>query len=169
MNTMHLIIGNLCSLLAMLTDSISSTRKTSKDVLRVQNISQLIYCIGTVILKGYSGAVQNAVSFLRNLAAIHNVQSKAVQWVLAALGVVLGVAFNNLGLIGLLPVAANLGYTIAVFRFQNNERALKTAFMICVFCFSIFNIALYNVVGVASNTVVAVTAAISLIKTRKKD
>ena len=168
MNYITLILGNLCSIFAMVSDSASAAQKTHAGVLRVQNISQLIYCIGTVILKGYSGAVQNAVSFLRNLAAIHNVQSKAVQWILAALGVVLGVAFNNLGLIGLLPVAANLGYTIAVFRFQNNERALKTAFMICVFCFSIFNIALYNVVGVASNTVVAVTAAISLIKTRKK-
>lgn len=169
MNTTHLIIGNLCSLLAMLTDSFSSTRKTTKDVLRVQNVSQLIYCIGTVILKGYSGAVQNAVSLLRNLAAIHNVQSKAVQWILAALGVVLGVAFNNLGLMGLLPVVANLGYTIAVFRFQNNERALKTAFMLCVFCFAIFNIALYNLVGMVSNLIVAATAAISLIKTPRKD
>ena len=168
MNTTHLIIGNLCSLLAMLTDSFSSTRKTTKVVLRVQNVSQLIYCIGTVVLKGYSGAVQNAVSFLRNIAAIRNIQSKAVQWTLTALGVVLGVAFNNLGLIGLLPVVANLGYTIAVFRFRDNERALKTAFMLCVFCFAIFNIALYNVVGVISNTVVAVTAAISLIKTRRK-
>lgn len=169
MNTTHLIIGNLCSLLAMLTDSFSSTRKTTKDVLRVQNVSQLIYCIGTVILKGYSGAVQNAVSLLRNLAAIHNVQSKAVQWILAALGMVLGVAFNNLGLMGLLPVVANLGYTIAVFRFQNNERALKTAFMLCVFCFAIFNIALYNLVGMVSNLIVAATAAISLIKTPRKD
>lgn len=169
MNTTHLIIGNLCSLLAMLTDSFSSTRKTTKDVLRVQNVSQLIYCIGTVILKGYSGAVQNVVSLLRNLAAIHNVQSKAVQWILAALGVVLGVAFNNLGLMGLLPVVANLGYTIAVFRFQNNERALKTAFMLCVFCFAIFNIALYNLVGMVSNLIVAATAAISLIKTPRKD
>lgn len=169
MNTTHLIIGNLCSLLAMLTDSFSSTRKTTKDVLRVQNVSQLIYCIGTVILKGYSGAVQNAVSLLRNLAAIHNVQSNAVQWILAALGVVLGVAFNNLGLMGLLPVVANLGYTIAVFRFQNNERALKTAFMLCVFCFAIFNIALYNLVGMVSNLIVAATAAISLIKTPRKD
>lgn len=169
MNTTHLIIGNLCSLLAMLTDSFSSTRKTTKDVLRVQNVSQLIYCIGTVILKGYSGAVQNVVSLLRNLAAIHNVQSNAVQWILAALGVVLGVAFNNLGLMGLLPVVANLGYTIAVFRFQNNERALKTAFMLCVFCFAIFNIALYNLVGMVSNLIVAATAAISLIKTPRKD
>ena len=169
MNSFGIIVGNICSLLAMITDSFSSTRKTTKDVLRVQNVSQLVYCIGTVILKGYSGAVQNVVSLLRNLAAIHNVQSKAVQWILAALGVVLGVAFNNLGLMGLLPVVANLGYTIAVFRFQNNERALKTAFMLCVFCFAIFNIALYNLVGMVSNLIVAATAAISLIKTPRKD
>jgi len=66
MNSVSLIIGNLCSLLAMITDSISATRKTPKGVLLVQSLSQLIYCIGTVVLKGYSGAVQNAVSILRN-------------------------------------------------------------------------------------------------------
>ena len=59
MNTLSLITGNVCSLLAMITDSISSTRKTAKGVLWMQSISQMIYFVGTVILKGYSGAVQN--------------------------------------------------------------------------------------------------------------
>ena len=125
MNEINLIIGNVCSLLAMVTDSISSTRKTAKGVLLVQSLSQLIYFIGTVVLKGYSGAVQNAVSILRNFVAIRDIRSKYVEWALVGLGVVLGLAFNNLGFMGLLPVIANFQYTIAVFRFQDNQRALK--------------------------------------------
>ena len=46
---MDIIIGNICSLLAMATDSISSTRKTARGVLLVQCLSQIIYCAGAII------------------------------------------------------------------------------------------------------------------------
>ena len=168
MNEINLIIGNVCSILAMATDSISSTRKTAKGVLLVQSLSQLIYFIGTVVLKGYSGAVQNAVSILRNFVAIRDIRSKYVEWALVGLGVVLGLAFNNLGFMGLLPVIANFQYTIAVFRFQDNERALKISFAIAVGMFAVFNIAIFNVVGVVSNLVVFVTTLAVLMKRVKK-
>ena len=162
------IIGNLCALLAMGTDAISSTRKTAKAMLWMQTLSQVIYCIGTIALKGYSGAVQNAVSIVRNLVAIRQISSAVVEWTLLGLGVVLGLAFNNLGLVGLLPVVANLQYTLAVFRFKDRERALKIAFLISVGLFAIFNLAIYNIVGMLSNSAVCVTTAITLIKTRKQ-
>lgn len=164
MNTVSLIIGNICSLLAMITDAISSTRKTAKSVLWVQNISQLIYFTGTVVLKGYSGAAQNFVSLLRNLVAIRNIQNKFIEWSLAGLGVVLGVCFNNIGILGLLPVIANLQYTLCIFRFKDNERALKVSFWICVGMFILFNLAICNFVGAASNFVVFVTTGISIFK-----
>ena len=167
MNEINLIIGNVCSLLAMVTDSISSTRKTAKGVLLVQSLSQLIYFIGTVVLKGYSGAVQNAVSILRNFVAIRDIRSKYVEWALVGLGVVLGLAFNNLGFMGLLPVIANFQYTIAVFRFQDNQRALKISFAIAVGMFAVFNIAIFNVVGVVSNSVVFITTLAVLLKSGK--
>jgi len=168
MNSVSLIIGNLCSLLAMITDSISATRKTPKGVLLVQSLSQLIYCIGTVVLKGYSGAVQNAVSILRNFVAIRNIENKILEWALALLGVVLGIGFNNLGLMGLLPVIANFQYTLAIFRFKDNERALKISFLISVGMFALFNVAIYNAVGVVSNSVVLISTAVNLVKSRKQ-
>ena len=159
-----LIIGNVCSLLAMVTDSISSSRRTAKGVLMVQNISQLIYCIGAIVLRGYSAAVQNAISILRNFAAMREKQNKWIEYGLIVLGVVLGVCFNNRGIAGLLPVAANLQYSIAVFRFRDNERALKISFMIAVFSFAVFNAVLMNIVGVISNLVVFFAAIANLWK-----
>ena len=167
MSEINLIIGNVCSILAMATDSISSTRKTTKGVLLVQSLSQLIYFIGTVVLKGYSGAVQNAVSILRNFVAIREIHNKYVEWILAGLGVVLGLAFNNLGFMGLLPVIANFQYTIAIFRFRDNERALKISFAIAIGLFAVFNIAIYNVVGMLSNSVVFITTVAVLLKSNK--
>ena len=74
--------------------------------------------------------VQHAVSVVRNLAAIRGVQSKVVEWSLVGIAFVLGVVFNNLGVIGWLPVIANLEYSVAVFRFKENGTALKKALLL---------------------------------------
>jgi hypothetical protein len=168
MNHLDLIVGNLCSLLAMGSNAISSTRKTVKGVLAMQNVSQVIYCFSAIVLKGYSAAVQNAVSFFRNLTAIWNIHSKALEWVLIAAAAVLGVAFNNLGLLGLLPVVGNLQYTLAIFRFKGKERLLKISFLISLVAFVIFNFAIGNYVGVICDSVVIVTTIVVLIRDRKK-
>jgi hypothetical protein len=168
MNHLDLIVGNLCSLLAMGSNAISSTRKTVKGVLAMQNVSQVIYCFSAIVLKGYSAAVQNAVSFFRNLTAIWNIRSKALEWVLIAAAAVLGVVFNNRGLLGLLPVVGNLQYTLAIFRFKGKERLLKISFLLSLVAFVIFNFAIGNYVGVICDSVVIVTTIVVLIRDRKK-
>lgn len=164
-----LIIGNLCNLLAMGANALSSTRKTAKGVLRVQNLSQLMYFITAIVLRGYSAAVQNVVSILRNLAAIRDIKSKAVEWILTAAGVILGIVFNNMGLIGLLPVLGNLQYTLSIFRFKDNERALKMSFLISTVAYVIFNVAIRNYVGAVCDLTVVVTTAVALLKGKKEN
>ena len=73
MGSIDIIIGNLCSLCAMITDSISGTRKTRSQILGIQIISRLFYVVGTIVLKGYSATVQNSVAILRNIAAIKRI------------------------------------------------------------------------------------------------
>ena len=111
--------------------------------------------------------MQNIVSIARNLFAIGNIKSKALEWILLFLGVALGLIFNNLGFMGLLPVIANLQYTISVFRFKDNQRALKISFAINSFLYSLFNLAIYNFVGVVTNLVVVCVTIFFLIKGKK--
>ena len=87
-----------------------------------------------------------------------------LEWILVALGVILGIVCNNLGWIGLLPVIANLQYTLAVFKFKDNDRALKISFAICVGMFTVFNFAILNFVGLISNVVVVTTTLVMLFK-----
>ena len=161
---MGIILGNVFSLCASISDTLSSSRKTAKGVLLVQCLSQVFYLASTLALKGYSAAVQNAVSIFRNLAAISKKENKLVEWILVILGVVLGLLFNNRGFIGLLPVVANLEYTLAVFRFKDNERALKISFAICIALFMIFNVALLNFVGAITNAMVLVMTILFVVK-----
>ena len=164
MTVNEVIVGNVCSLCAMVTDSISGTRRKHSQILAVQMLSQVFYGAGSIILRGYSSTVQNAVAILRNLAAMKNVRNRIVEWTLILLGVVLGVAFNNRGWIGWLPIVANLEYSIAVFRFTDNERGLKLAFLINMLMYSAFSVVIMNYIGAIANIVVAVTTAISLLR-----
>jgi len=168
MFTAPVIIGNLCTLLAMGANAASATRKSKKSMLQVQNISQVIYCLGSIVLRGYSAAVQNVVSIARNIVAIRNIKSKSLEWTLVVLGAVLGVAFNNRGVLGLLPVIGTLQYTLAIFRIKGNERALKISFLLSTVAFVAFNISLYNFVGAAADSTVAITTIVALIRENNK-
>ena len=164
----EIITGNICSLCAMITDSISGTRKKRTEILGIQIISQFFYAAGAFVLKGYSAVAQNAVAVLRNLTTMKNIKSKVLEWALIILGVVLGAAFNNLGLFGWLPIVANFEYSVAMFELKNNEKGLKIAFIINTLMFSVFCFGIKNYVGTVTNLVVAVTTAISLVRGAKK-
>ncbi len=169
MSPLEIVLGNLCSVGAMITDSVSGTRNTRERIMLWQIGSQIFYGAGAFILKGYSAMVQNVVAVFRNFAAMKNVKSKVLEWMLVLAGVVFGVIFNNRGLLGYLPIVANFQYSVSIFRFKDNERALKISFFITSVMFSIFSVVISNYVGIVSNAVVAVTTLLSLIREGKKE
>ena len=162
------IIGNVLSLCAMASDSVSGTRKKHSQIMAIQIIRQLFYGASSIVLKGYSSTAQNAVAIFRNFAAMKNVKSKVIEWTLILAGVVLGFVFNNRGLLGWLPIIANLEYSVAVFRFRDNEKALKISFIINMIMYAVFSAVILNYVGVVSCSVIAVTTAVSLFRTAGK-
>ena len=162
-----IIIGNILSLCAMISDSISGTRKKHSQIMAVQIVSQFFYGASSFVLKGYSSTVQNVVAVFRNFAAMKNIKSKVLEWILILAGVVLGIVFNNRGLLGWLPIIANLEYSICVFKFKENEKALKLAFIINMVMYAVFSLVIMNYVGTISCSVIAITTAISLIKSSK--
>lgn len=167
---MDLIVGNLCSLFATVADVVSTSRKKVKDFLLYQCVGQFFYLFGTIVLKGYSAAVQNAVCILRNLAAVKNIKSKILEWSLVTVALVLGLVFNNMGWLGLLPVVANFQYSLAVFRFKDREVPLKISFLINVVMYMVFNFAIRNYVGSAANAFLLFSTILFLVKhQREKD
>ena len=162
------IIGNIFSLCAMISDSVSGTRKKHNEIMAIQIVSQFFYGASSIVLKGYSSTAQNIVAVFRNFAAMKNIKSKVLEWGLILAGIVLGVAFNNRGLLGWLPIIANLEYSISVFRLRDNEKALKLAFIINMIMFAVFSSVIMNYVGVLSCTVIAVTTAVSLFRAKKE-
>lgn len=165
---MELILGNFFSLLAMISDSFSSSRKTVRSMLLVQCLGLFFFAVSSICLKGYSAAVQNLVSIFRNLLASSKYKSKVLEWIMVGLAVVLGLLFNNLGWIGTLPVIGNLEYTLAMFRFRDNERLLKFAFLVNICLYAVFNFVIMNFVGLIANIVVVSVTASYLIRGGKQ-
>ena len=76
MDRTSVIIGNIFSLCAMVSDSFSGTRKRHSQIMAVQIVSQFFYGASSVVLKGYSSTAQNVVAVFRNFTAMKNVKSK---------------------------------------------------------------------------------------------
>lgn len=167
MNT-EVIVGNLCSIGATISDSISGTRKNKKEMLIYQSISQIFYIICSVALKGYSATVQNVVAIIRNLFAAFDKKNKYIEIALIIIPLVLGIVFNNRGLVGLLPVAANLSYGICMFSKNQDPDRLKFIFILNIISYTIFNFYILNYVGGIFNTISAISTTISLIKSKNK-
>ena len=165
----QVILGNVFSLLSTLTDLYSVSRKTAKSMHVAQTVTQALLGFSSLFLGGYSAVVQNVVSIIRNLAALKEKSHKAIEYALIVMGVALGIAFNNLGWIGWLPIVSNFVYSVSVFQFKNDERSLKIAFAVCVALYIVFNFKILNYVGTASNVVVFSTAALSLIRGGRAD
>ena len=169
---LEIIVGNVSSLFAMITDSLSSTRKNPKSILLFQTLSQVFFGTSAIVLKGYSAAVQNVISIVRNLVAVRKKDSKVIEWILLVLAVIFGICFSLVGdlpiYIAILPVVANLEYSLAVLKFKNDERSLKIAFAVNTIMYVVFNAALMNFVAVTANIVVFITTVIFLIKDGKK-
>lgn len=163
---MDLIFGNLSSLVAAIWDMLSSSRKKPRDILLLQSVGQFFYGLTGIILKGYSATVQNAICIIRNLATAYRFNSKLLEWALVIIGVVLGLVCNNLAFIGLLPILANLEYTLIMFRFPNNTVILKSAFAVNVLLYTIFNFAISNYVGAIADAVLVIVTLAFVIRNR---
>ena len=57
-----ILVGNICALAAMVSDSVSGTRKKRNEILGIQLLSQFFYAAGSIVLKGYSSTAQNVVA-----------------------------------------------------------------------------------------------------------
>lgn len=163
----NIILGNITSLLSCLLDSYSATKSSKRGMLRIQCFSVIIYTISNLLLKAYSSVVQNVCALVRNILAAKGIENKIVEYLIIVAAFVLGIYFNNLRVIGLLPVFGNVEYSICMFVLKDNIKGLKISFLICNICFVILNLYIYNYVGAILTSVIVVTTTIELYKIYK--
>ena len=110
----NIVIGNIIALIASLLMLYSGYIKKKQKILFVQTIQIGLSVLSNVVLGGISGAIINALSLLRNVLCYKEKLNKAWKLILIILSTILTLKFNNLGIIGLLPVVSMVVYTILI-------------------------------------------------------
>ena len=107
---MNIVFGNIVALIASLIMVGTGLIKNKKKIIYFQSIEIGLYVISNFILGGYPGAVINIVNFIRNILCYKEKLGTKEKGIIGLLSIVLTVLFNNMGLIGYLPLLASLIY-----------------------------------------------------------
>lgn len=118
----NLIIGNIFSLLSVIYLAISVVKKNKKDIILWQLWSiafSNFYCLA---LQAYAALITCIADFIRNALAYKNLLTFRLTMILIGICIVAGLWINNLGLIGLLAIAASASYTLFMYTTKNDQQ-----------------------------------------------
>lgn len=123
---MTLIIGNVIALVASILMVLAGLQKKKNKILFIQIIQIFLTIISNLVLGGYTGAIVNAISLVRDILLYKNKMGTKEKVLLIILSIGLSIAFNNLGIIGLLPLIATVVYIL----FMNTKNVIKFKYLI---------------------------------------
>lgn len=146
---------------------ISTLFHSTKRIIGIQTINLVLSTVAGILLQGYSGAVQDAVSLIRNLVVLTGRQNRVLSVLFVAASLILGFLFNNRGVIGVLPIVASVQYAVVVLNPKTSEWILKASIFFNTVCWAIYSFYLYNYVNAIANVVIAVTALYQLVVSKK--
>ena len=152
------ILGNVLSGLGMVMLFISTRMQDKKQILCIQSFNHGCSAMAGVLLRGYSGVVQDIVSIARNMAVLRGKLTMVWKVVFVGVGLVLGLAFNNRGVVGLLPIIAATEYAVIVVRDGTTERTLKLAIVVSTICWALYSLFLMNYVNLVANVITCASA-----------
>lgn len=146
-----IILGNIFSLFAMGFLFIALSHKDNHKLVFFQAFAHFFFILSALVVKGYSGAVQDIIGLIRNLLILKGLNSQRIRKLLLVSAVVLGIIFNNMGLVGLLPVIATLQYTLISTKKDISNNMLQISLILNAILLTGYSLALHNYVNVIAN------------------
>ncbi|MCR5146825.1 MAG: YgjV family protein [Clostridia bacterium] len=122
----QVVIGNIIALIASILMVLAGLQKKKKKILFIQIVQIALSVISNLVLGGYTGAIINALSCVRDILCYKDKMGTKEKIIIIILAVGLSVAFNNLGWIGLLPLIA----TVVYITFMNTKDVVKFKLLI---------------------------------------
>ena len=162
------LLGNIVTFAGALIMVYVGFLKTKKSILTAQSVQCLIMGIGNLILGGMTGFMANMVTIARNLFCLKKEMTVPFKLIFITLQLALGVPFNNLGVIGLLPVLAACLFTW--FLDTKSEIVLKILIITAQVMWLVFDATIRNYVSVTMDvfTILSNLAGIGMIVGNRK-
>ena len=163
---LEIIFGNIISLLALIILLLAVSKTTKRELLIFQGISYIFFAVAGVILKGYSGVVQDIVGCIRNCTILAKKNTYIIQIILIFISILLGLALNNCSYIGILPIVGSFQY--AVFSMLNSIKlkTLKKSILFNSLLMIIYSIYIQNYINILTNTIVIIISCKDIMSTK---
>ena len=107
-----LLIANILGIISNVLVFISPFFKTKKSILLTQVGDCVSGALAEILAKSYAPASLLVIGMIRNITMAKGLKDKRLYWLYSILCIVIGLATNNRGLIGLFPIIAVVQYTL---------------------------------------------------------
>lgn len=165
--TLSLMLGNLFGLLCGVFCTASTFGKDNKQMMRLQCLDCSCGIISCIILRGYSGAITQSVSLVRNILVYKEKCSRIVQVILLTVILVLGIIFNNRGILGLLPIIASIEYTIVIMK-TTNIKLINLSLLVNNILWLMYDFIIQNYLNMILSTIIIISSTINILNRRVK-
>lgn len=154
----YIVIGNIIALIASIAMVYAGILKDKKQILSAQTVQCGLFILSNIILGGIPGAIVNFLSCIRNILCYKGKLGIFEIVILATLSVSLTVIFNELGIIGLLPMISTVLYIF----FMNTKSLVKfkilvifttVLWLIYDICIKSYTSALFDLFCVITNVI----------------
>ena len=165
---MTLIIANILTFISNGLVAVSSFCKTKHKMIFIQFIECCIGGVAEILANSMSAAAQLFLCSFRNAIIYKNPKHKQVYWLLASAFLILGLIFNNRGLIGLLPIFATIQYTLWS-GYCKNAQGLRYGILINYIPWIIHDFYIKLYVSAFISLCIMLSVIVSIIKYRNKE
>ena len=163
---MNIIIGNTIAFVAAILMVYTGLVLRKNKILILQIIQMFLLMISNLILGGITGAISNVIGCIRNYLCYKDKMNTITKMLIIIITTAISLYFNNLGIIGLLPIMSTILYTWLIDSKNIIYFKLSIVITMIMWCIYDFNIKSYIMMVIDFLTVI--TTSISIYKLRKK-
>ena len=164
---MQLIIGNIIALIGSFVMLYEGFQKDKNKIIFFEIIQISLFIIASIILGGYTGAIINILCLVRDIILYKDKMNKYYKLVLIVLAITLSLLFNNMGLIGLLPLMSILLYI--VFMNTKNVIVFKLILVLSMMMWCIYDLAIKSYTSSAFDFICGIIHLITVIQLIKSN
>lgn len=162
---MNVYIGNIVALLASVLMIFTGLINNKKKVLIIQSIQMSLFILSNLILGGISGAIINAINIVRNYICYKDKLDNKWKIIFSLVAIINVVLFNNLKIIGLLPLISTLTYVWLMS--TKDMRKFKLLMMFSMLLWFIYDITIKSYTSSIFDLLTFISSFITLIKLKK--
>lgn len=159
----RILTGNLISMLASVFLVLSCWVNTKRSAYLFQILEAVTLCISAVFFRAWTQLSTLTLSAIRNYLVMTERYNQRHMWIFSALVVIFGASVNNLGLLGLLPVAATVILAMCNY-YLKDIVAIKWSFFLNCALWGIFSFSISDIVSGVTQVVSCTVCLVSIMR-----